>query len=274
MKKTLLTYLFIILLGLSENLHSQTYQLTGNPVNTTGWTVVPSATVSGDFIRLTDDVGSSSGAIKLNDPINLKYCDKWKVEFDFRIDGNGTTGFNRGDGFAFWYLANPPITSQQGSGLGIPQNAIGLMVGFDIYNNTTQGQMSKVHLAYGLVPNTSDTNNIEFYNTPGSSFHSPDLNPTQPFVGATYKHVEVNGETDLTNPTNWIIKVRIDGILIVDQSFAPDAAAVAMTQGYFGFSASTGGASARHSIKNAKIFIDKVPILTNTVTPFVCVNPA
>ena len=47
-----------------------------------------------------------------------------------------------------------------------------------------------------------------------------------------------------------------------------------MTTGYFGFSAATGGASARHSIKNAKIYIDKVPILTNTINPFVCVNPA
>ncbi|WP_370898817.1 T9SS type B sorting domain-containing protein [Chryseobacterium gossypii] len=274
MKKNLLTYFFITLFCLSGKLFSQTYQLVGNPVNTTGWTVVPTAAVNGDFIMLTDDLGNRSGAIKLDDPINLKYCDKWKVEFDFRIDGNGQPGLGRGDGFAFWYLANPPITSQQGSGLGIPQNAVGLMVGFDIFNNTTQGQMSKVHLAYGLVPNTTDTNNIEFYNVPGSSFHSPDLNPTQPFVGPNYKHAEVTGEVDLTNPANWIITIKIDGNTIVSQSFAPDAGAATMTQGYFGFSASTGGASARNSVKNVKVYIDKVPILTNSVTPFVCLNPA
>jgi hypothetical protein len=101
-----------------------------------------------------------------------------------------------------------------------------------------------------------------------------DLNSTQPFVGDTFRHVEVNGETDLSNPTNWIIKVKIDGILIVDQSFAPSGGAVGMSQGYFGFSAATGGASARHSIKNAKVFVDKVPILNATITPFVCTNPA
>nr|WP_315030592.1 T9SS type B sorting domain-containing protein [uncultured Chryseobacterium sp.] len=272
MKKHILILLFAFLLGLPLKLFSQTYQLAGNPVNTTGWNLVSDAIVSTDFIRLTTDQTSRFGAITLADPITLSYCDKWKVEFDFRIDGNGTTQFGRGDGFTFWYLANPPTGFVSGGGLGIPANASGLMVGFDIFNNTTEGQMSKVHLLYGT--NNTAGNNIEFNNTPGSTFHSPDLIATHPFVGDTYKHVEVNGETDLTNPTNWIIKIRIDGVLIVDQSFAPSGGAAGMSQGYFGFSAATGGASARHSIKNAKVFVDKVPILNNTITPFVCTNPA
>ncbi|WP_082811018.1 T9SS type B sorting domain-containing protein [Chryseobacterium timonianum] len=272
MKKTLLFFLLGILLCLPEKMLSQTYQLTGNPVNTTGWDLVSDAIVSGDFIRLTTDQTSKYGAIKLSTPITLSYCDKWKVEFDFRIDGNGTTQFGRGDGFTFWYLANPPTGFVSGGGLGIPANASGLMIGFDIFNNTTEGQMSKVHVLYGT--NNTTNNNIEFNNTPGSTFHSPDLNPTKPFVSNTYRHVEVNGETDLTNPTNWIIKIKIDGILIADQSFAPSGNAVGMTQGYFGFSAATGGASARHSIQNAKVFVDKVPILNNTLKPFVCTNPA
>ncbi|REC64189.1 hypothetical protein DRF65_01010 [Chryseobacterium pennae] len=272
MKKNLLFFLLGILLCLPERASSQTYQLTGNPVNTTGWDLVSDAVVSGDFIRLTTDQTSKYGAIKLSTPITLSYCDKWKVEFDFRIDGNGTTQFGRGDGFTFWYLANPPTGFVSGGGLGIPANASGLMVGFDIFNNTTEGQMSKVHVLYGT--NNTAGSNIEYNNTPGSTFHSPDLNPTQPFVGNTYKHVEVNGETDLTNPTNWIIKIKIDGVLIADQSFAPSGNAVGMSQGYFGFSAATGGASARHSIQNAKVYVDKVPILNNTIKPFVCTNPA
>lgn len=272
MNKKLLPCFTLLLFLLCGQLFSQTYQLTGNPVNTTGWTVVPSAAVSGDFVRLTDDVTNQSGAIKLNDPINLKYCDKWRIEFDFRLDGNGTSA-GRGDGFAFWYLQNPPVTSQLGSGLGIPQNAIGLMIGFDLYNNTTAGQMSKVHLAYGVVQNTTDTNNIEYFNTPGSSFHSADLNPTQTFVGANYKHVEVTGEVDPATPANWIITLKIDGNTIINQSFAPAGAAATMTQGYFGFSASTGAASVRSSIKNVKIYTDKVPILQTSISQSLCPNP-
>lgn len=272
MKKDILIFLLTILLCLPGRFLSQTYQLTGNPVNTTGWDLVSDAIVSGDFVRLTTDQTSRYGAVKLSTPITLSYCDKWKVEFDFRIDGNGTTQFGKGDGFTFWYLANPPTGFVSGGGLGIPANASGLMVGFDIFNNTTEGQMSKVHILYGT--NNTAGNNIEFNTTPGSTFHSPDLIATQPFVGDTYRHVEVNGETDLTNPTNWIIKVRINGVLIVDQSFAPSGGAMGMSQGYFGFSAATGGASARHSIKDVKVYVDKVPILSNTITPFVCTNPA
>ncbi|EJL67681.1 Legume-like lectin family, partial [Chryseobacterium populi] len=220
MNKKLLFYLATILFCLSGQLFSQTYQLTGNPVNTTGWTVVPTAAVNGDFVVLTEDLTSKSGAINLNDPINLKYCDKWRIEFDFRLDGNGTSS-GRGDGFSFWYLQNPPVTSQLGSGLGIPQNAIGLMIGFDLYNNTTGGQMNKVHLAYGVVQNTTDNNNIEYFNTAGSSFHSPDLTSTIPLVGATFKHVEVTGEVDPAIPANWIVTLKIDGNTVINQSFAP-----------------------------------------------------
>jgi len=266
MKKFFVTG-FVALLVLCNKINAQSYQLSGNPVNTTGWSLVPSATVNTDFIQLTADQISQVGGIKLDDPINLKYCDKWKVEFDFRIDGNGTTSYGRGDGFAFWYLANPPASYVQGGGLGIPGNASGLMVAFDIFNNSSEGQMSKVHVLYGTNNLPAGNNNIEYNNTAGSTFHTPDLISTIPFVGSTYRHVEVNGEIDPNNIANWIITIKIDNNTIVNQSFAPSGGAATMTQGYFGFSASTGAASARHSIKNVKVYVDKVPLLQETVTP-------
>jgi gliding motility-associated-like protein len=274
MKKTLLFYFSALLLFFFQNTSAQTYQLTGSPVVTTGWDIVPSATAPTDFVQLTADQTGQFGAIKLSDPINLKYCDKWKVEFDFRIDGNGTTAYGRGDGLTFWYLSNPPTAFTTGGGLGIPANANGLMVAFDIFNNSTEGQMSKVHLLYGTNNTPAGNPNIEYNVTGGSTFHSPDLQPTQPFVGSTYKHVEVNGQVNTLLPAEWIIQIKIDGVVICNQSFAPSGGAIGMTTGYFGFSAGTGAASARHSIKNAKIFIDKVPILQNTITPFVCTNPS
>ncbi|MFP3591726.1 T9SS type B sorting domain-containing protein [Chryseobacterium sp. SIMBA_038] len=268
MKKPILFYLFIILLSLPIKILSQTYQLAGNPVNTTGWTMVAPTVVNTDFVQLTPDTNDKSGSIRLNDPINLKYCDKWRVEFDFRMDSNQT--YN-GDGIAFWYLANPPIASVLGSGIGVSQNAIGFITAFDTYNNATGSSgMSKVHVAYGQVANTLDTNNSEFFNVPGSSFHSPDLNATLPFQGTTYKHVEVSGEVDPAAPASWIVKISINGTLIVNQSFAPSGAAAAMTVGYFGFSASTGGARSRHSIKNVKVYVDKIPLLQTAITKTLC----
>ena len=245
-------------------LSAQTYQLTGNPVNITGWTLIPNGSVNADYIQLTPDQTSKVGGIKLNDPINLKFCDKWKVEFDFKIDGNGTAQYGKGDGISFWYLANPPATFGTGAGIGIPGNATGLMVAFDLFNNTNEAQMSKVHILYGTNATGS---NIEYNNTPGSSYHSQDLFPTLPFQNGTVRHVEVNGQIDPATPANWIITLKIDGTQIVSQSFAPSGGAATMTQGFFGFSSATGGASARHQIKNVKVYVDKVPILQNTVTP-------
>ncbi|MDQ0591943.1 gliding motility-associated-like protein [Chryseobacterium ginsenosidimutans] len=270
MKKNYPFLFFIFLLSFFSRLSSQTYQLTGSPINTTGWTMVAPTVIgtSGDFIQLTPDVNDNSGSIRLNEPINLKYCDKWRVEFDFRMDSNQT--YN-GDGIAFWYLQNPPIASVLGSGIGVSQNAIGLVVGFDSYNNASGSSgMSKIHVGYGQIANTTDTNNVEFFNVPGSSFHSPDLNVSHPFQGTTYKHVEVTAEVDPAAPANWIIKLTLDGALICNQSFAPSGAAAAMTVGYFGFSASTGGARSRHSIKNVKVFVDKIPLLQAAITKNIC----
>ncbi|WP_419869096.1 T9SS type B sorting domain-containing protein [Chryseobacterium sp. CT-SW4] len=270
MNKKLFPLFAVLLYCLSGSLFSQTYQLAGNPVNTTGWTMVSPTVVNTDFIQLTPDTNNQSGSIRLNDQINLKFCDKWRVEFDFRMDSNQSAN---GDGLAFWYLANPPVASVLGSGLGVSQNAVGLIVGLDTYNNTTTAVMSKVHVAYGQVANTTDNNNVEFFNVAGSSFHSPDLNSTLPFQGTTYKHVEVTADVDPSAPTGWIIKITIDGNIICNQTFVPSGTAAAMTVGYFGFSASTGGNRSRHSIKNVKIYTDKVPILQNSVSQSLCPNP-
>jgi gliding motility-associated-like protein len=268
MEKKLPLLFFIFLFFFSQQLSSQTYQLIGNPVNTTGWTMVGPTVVSTDFVQLTPDVNDNSGSIRLNEPINLKYCDKWRIEFDFRMDSSQT--YN-GDGIAFWYLANPPVASVLGSGIGVSQNAVGFIAGFDTYNNATGSSgMSKVHVAYGQVQNTTDTNNVEFFNIPGSSFHSPDLNATLPFQGTTYKHVEVTAEVDPAAPANWIVKITLNGTVICNQSFAPSGAAAAMTVGYFGFSASTGGARSRHSIKNVKVYVDKIPLLESAITKNIC----
>ncbi|KQK27266.1 hypothetical protein AR438_03405 [Chryseobacterium aquaticum] len=271
MNRNLLFYFTLILFCFSQKSFAQTYQLSGNPVNTTGWDVVPSASVNTDFIQLTANFTGQVGGIKLNSPINLKFCDKWRVEFDFRIDGTGTPAYGNGDGLAFWYLANPPASYTAGGGLGIPANATGLMVGFDIFNNSTEAQMSKVHVLYGV--NNTAGSNIEYNNTAGSTFHTPDLIATQPFVGPNYKHVEVQGQVNPANLNNWMITIKIDNVTVVNQSFAPSGAAVGMTQGYFGFSASTGAASARHSVKNVKVYTDKVSLLQNSATQTYCPNP-
>ncbi|RNA63614.1 hypothetical protein D1631_17695 [Chryseobacterium nematophagum] len=280
MKNKLCLFLGMLLFCISSKFSSQTYQLTGNPINTTGWTIIPNATASGDFIKLTANLFNQTGGIKLNEPINLKFCEKWKVEFDFKIDGSNSF---RGDGLSFWYLSNPPTSFVDGAGLGLPPNSHGLMVGFDIFNNMANQipfsttAMSKVHVLYGsnnqFTGNLDSDYNIEFNNTPGSTYHTPDLNSTIPFVGSGYRHVEVNGQIDPVNNANWIITIKIDNTTVVNQSFQPSGSAVGMTQGYFGFSGATGGATAEHSIKNVKVYVDKIPTLQNIASTALCIDP-
>lgn len=228
---------------------------------------MPSAVVNGDFIQLTPDQTSKIGGVKLNETINLKSCNNWQVEFDFRMDGAGT--YAHGDGIAFWYLANPPAAYVVGGGLGIPDNAEGLMIAFDTYNNSNDKEMSKVHVLYG-----TNSGNIEFNNTAGSTFHSADLKNTLHFVGPNYRHVKVSASVDPAIPANWIIKIEIDNTLIVNQSFTPSGGALNMSHGYFGFSSSTGAATSRQSIKNVKVYSEKLPLLKTTLTPDVCINSA
>lgn len=251
---------FFVLFGIL--VHSQTYELSGSPINTSGWMLVADAVAEDDFIRLTSDHTWQNGAVNLQESIQLNSCDKWRVEFDFRIDGNGTSDLKMGDGIAFWYIANPPTRYEQGAGLGIPQDAVGLMVGFDTFNNSNNGQMSKIHILYG-----KNSGNIEFNNTPGSTFHTEDLQSSQPFVGSTYRHVTVTGERAPSNPQHTKIKLWLDGILLVDYIFSPSGTAATMAKGYFGFSASTGGASSRHSVKNVKVYVDRVQISTKDISP-------
>ncbi|RMZ58122.1 hypothetical protein D1632_17705 [Chryseobacterium nematophagum] len=280
MKNKLCLFLGMLLFCISSKFSSQTYQLTGNPINTTGWTIIPNATATGDFIKLTENLFNQTGGIKLNEPINLKFCEKWKVEFDFEIVGSNSF---RGDGLSFWYLSNPPTSFVDGAGLGLPPNSNGLMVGFDIFNNMANQipfsttAMSKVHVLYGsnnqFTGNLDSDYNIEFNNTPGSTYHTPDLNSTIPFVGSGYRHVEVNGQIDPVNNANWIITIKIDNTTVVNQSFQPSGSAVGMTQGYFGFSGATGGATAEHSIKNVKVYVDKIPTLKNIASTALCIDP-
>ncbi|WP_312177654.1 hypothetical protein, partial [Chryseobacterium sp.] len=54
-------YLFLLvnaLLLFPKYALSQTYQLTGNPVNTTGWTMVAPTVVNTDFVQLTPDTNN------------------------------------------------------------------------------------------------------------------------------------------------------------------------------------------------------------------------
>jgi gliding motility-associated-like protein len=238
-------YLFSILLVLSfflNALHAQTYvfgQLTGSPLmNTAGWNLNGNATIGdtpGDVdnflneLVLTNAFGNQSGGIFYNTPINLSVCQKWTVEFDYRIWGGSAA-----DGLAFCFLSVPPTGFVSGGGVGIPGTANGLKVVLDTWNNCG-GPNPELQIYSGVGYNECAPGIVKLENTTGN------LN----FVrSSAYQAAKITYD-------NGVVTLFINNIQYLSANFP-----VGFT-GYMGFTASTGGATDQHSIRNVIIYTDQ-----------------
>src|ERR1700730_1311193 len=103
MKRYLTSLLLLsLIIGSGRTAMGQTYvfaQLTGSPMNTTGGNLVGDAQVTNIIgsgateLMLTRSANFDAGAAFFAQPINLSFCNKWIVEFDFRMyDGTGADG--------------------------------------------------------------------------------------------------------------------------------------------------------------------------------------
>jgi gliding motility-associated-like protein len=237
-----LLVLSTLFIGFSH-LNGQTYvfaRLDGIPMNTTGWTLKGEAAVknvaftNNSELRLCSAKNNTSGAIFFNQPINLSICSRWKAEFDFRM--NGGTG---ADGIAFNFLDAPPTGFVLGEGLGIPSGANGLKVCFDTYNNCitpTSSKVPKIEIRYGAG-----------YNECSPQPTLENINNSLSFIrSATYNHATITYD-------NGNITVSVNGTVLLT------ATQFFNFSGYLGFTASTGGSTDNHSIKNVIIYTDMPP---------------
>ncbi len=253
----LLSFLFI---GAGNSALCQNYifaQLTGTPMNTTGWNLAGDAHV-GNILGTADSeliicrvADENSGAAFYGQPINLSVCNKWIAQFDFRMyDGTGA------DGLAFCFLDVPPTGFVNGGGLGIPQSANGLKICFDTWNNcipydtgTVHQDMPKIEIRWGtgyneVLPDTTIVG---------------ECNTSQPTLANT------NGQLSFIRSPNYnrativydtgLISVYVNDTLYVT-TYQPNLFNFA---GYLGFTASTGGYDDNHSIKNVIIYTQMPP---------------
>ena len=224
-------------------MNGQTYvfaRLDGIPMNTTGWTLKGEAAVknvaftNNSELLLCSAKNNTSGAVFFNQPINLSLCSRWKAEFDFRM--NGGTG---ADGIAFNFLDAPPTGFVLGQGLGIPSGANGLKVCFDTYNNCitpTSSKVPKIEIRYGAG-----------YNECSPQPTLENINNSLSFIrSATYNHATITYD-------NGNITVSVNGTVLLT------ATQFFNFSGYLGFTASTGGSTDNHSIKNVIIYTDMPP---------------
>jgi gliding motility-associated-like protein len=235
-----------IILFLNNQAIGQNYifaQLNGTPLNTTGWNLqgdarVTNVTGTGNSELRVCSVAGGSGAVFYNQPINLSMCNRWKAEFDFRMfDGTGA------DGLAFCFLDVPPTGFVGGGGMGIPSTANGLKICFDTWNNCIPFNSATVH---------QDMPKIEI--RWGSGYNECVTQPTRDnadgklsFIrSGNYNHAKITYD-------NGNIQVFVNDSLFLSgyQQFN--------FSGYLGFTASIGGYTDNHSIKNVVIYTEMPP---------------
>ncbi len=235
-------YIFFVSFLFINDLTAQTYvfgQLTGSPnMNTTGWSTNGNATIGdtpGDVdnflneLVLTNAFGNQSGGIFYNTPINLSVCQKWTVEFEYRIWGGSAA-----DGLAFCFLSVPPTGFVSGGGVGIPAAANGLKVVLDTWNNCG-GPNPELQIYSGIGYNECAAGIVKLENTTGN------LN----FIRSnSYQPAKITYD-------NGLITLFINNIQYLTANFP-----VGFT-GYMGFTASTGGSTDQHSLRNVIIYTDQ-----------------
>lgn len=238
-------FTFILVLASVFVARSQTYvfaQLQGSPVmNTAGWNLTGAATIGdtpGDAdgfsneLILIPPVNTTSGGVFFAEPINPGICDKWSVDFEFRIfDGNAA------DGLAFCFLQVPPAGFVVGGGVGIPGAANGLKVVFDTYDNGC-GANPEIQVYSGVGYNECVAGIVKVNNTGGNL----------DFIRSnTYNAAKILYD-------NGNISVIVNGTTWISNAFFP-----VNFSGYMGFTSGSGAQNDRHSIRNVVIYTEQAP---------------
>ncbi|XP_025834510.1 VIP36-like protein [Agrilus planipennis] len=107
--------------------HSLIKPYQGSGTGILHWDFIGSTMVTNNYIRLTPDLQSKSGAIWNSVPVSVR---NWDLQVQFKVHGKGKDLF--GDGFAVWYSKD---RMQPGIVFGSTDLFHGLAVILDTYSN-------------------------------------------------------------------------------------------------------------------------------------------
>ncbi|XP_055849872.1 vesicular integral-membrane protein VIP36 [Episyrphus balteatus] len=216
--------------------HSLVSPFHGSGMNLPYWDFLGNTMVLNNFIRLTADMQSRSGAIW-----NLAPCmsRNWEIHVMFKVHGKGSELF--GDGFAIWYAKDRMIS---GEVFGSKNLFSGLAIIMDTYSNHN-GPHNHNHPFLSAMVNNGSLS----YDHDRDGTHTQLAGCEVRFrnvafdtqVRIRYENDILSVSTDLENTNEW------KSCFVVKDVELP-------TGYYFGISATTGDLSDNHDIHSFKFY--------------------
>ncbi|XP_068156257.1 vesicular integral-membrane protein VIP36 isoform X1 [Drosophila tropicalis] len=210
------------------------------------WDFLGNTMVTSNYIRLTPDLQSKSGALWNYAPVMSR---NWEVHVSFKVHGKGAELF--GDGFALWYTKD---RMQTGSVFGSKDHFSGLAVILDTYSNHNGPHNHQHPYLSAMVNNGSWSYDHDRDGTHTQlagcevRFRNVDY---ETLISIRYENDILSVSTDLENKNEW------KNCFVVTNVELP-------TGYYFGLSATTGDLSDNHDIHSFKFF----DIDTNSDVPY------
>ncbi|XP_061391240.1 vesicular integral-membrane protein VIP36-like, partial [Musca vetustissima] len=221
--------------------HSLVPPFQGVGVNLANWDFLGHTVMTSNYIRLTPDLQSKSGALWNYSPCLTK---KWEVHVTFKVHGKGTERF--GNGFAIWYTKE---RMQPGPVFGSKDHFSGLAVILDTYSNHNDTYNHQHPYLSAMVNNGTISYNHDRDGThtqlAGCEVHFRNFN-FDTHVAICYENDILSVSTDLENRNEW------KNCFVVNNVELP-------TRYFFGLSATTGDMSDNHDILSFKVYDLETP---------------
>nr|CAH0107425.1 unnamed protein product [Daphnia galeata] len=216
--------------------HSLMKPYTGSGLSMPFWDFLGSTVISSNYIRLTSDLQSKSGAIWNIVPCKSK---NWELQVQFKVHGHGKDLF--GDGLAFWYARERMV---KGPVFGSKDYFYGLAIILDTYSNHN-GPHNHAHPYISAMVN----NGTLYYDHDRDGTHTQLAGcearfrnvEHETYLAVRYENDKLSVSTDIDNKAGWKPCFTVDGVRLP-------------TGYYFGMSATTGDLSDNHDIIAVKLY--------------------
>ncbi|XP_013141948.1 PREDICTED: vesicular integral-membrane protein VIP36 [Papilio polytes] len=216
--------------------HSLTKPYQGSGMSVPHWDFLGSTIVTSNYVRLTPDMQSKSGAIWNTSPCQTR---NWELQVQFKVHGRGKDLY--GDGFALWYVRD---RMQTGPVFGSKDYFQGLAIVLDTYSNHN-GAHNHQHPYISAMINNGSLH----YDHDRDGTHTQLAGCEAKFrnfnhdthISITYRDDTLIVSTDLDGKNAWKECFKVENILLP-------------TGYYFGASATTGDLSDNHDIISVKMY--------------------